>query len=237
MSVVQNHDESAAPETAAQSQFLKIAQELRARRPHLERGAIDPQLMQRVLEIEQGTIGVPGMASLRSAQGDEIERLAVLDQLTEVYNVKTFFKELKDAVKRGLRYHNHVSLGLVAVDGLKELVREYDNLTGDALLRIAANVMRNTIREGDIPARYAAERFAVIFPDTTVAKAAVLADSLRQRIGTQSVSHNWKNLKVTASIGLAAFPLSAERYDELLARAEQALELAIMRGGDRVCVF
>jgi len=237
MSVVQNQDEPQAPESVAQPQFVKIAEELRARRPHLLRAAVDPQTLQRVQEIEQGTIGVPQMASLRSAHGEEIERLAVLDQLTEVYNVKTFFKELRDAVKRALRYHNHVSLGLVTVDGLKELVKEYDSLTGDAILRIAANVLRNGIRESDIPARYASDRFAIIFPDTTVAKAAVLADALRQRIGTQSVSHNWKNLKLTASVGLAAFPLSAERYDELLARAEQALELAIMRGGDRVCVF
>src|SRR4030095_10603409 len=98
------------PEPAAHPQFVKIAQELRARRPHLLRAAVDPQTLQRVQEIEQGTIGQAVMASLRSAHGDEIERLAVLDQLTEVYNVKTFFKELKDAVKRALRYHNHMSL-------------------------------------------------------------------------------------------------------------------------------
>ena len=66
-----------------------------------------------------------------------------------------------------MRYHNHVSLGLVAVDGMKELVREYDSHTGDALLRIAANVMRNSIRESDIPARYTSERFAIIFPTTS----------------------------------------------------------------------
>lgn len=237
MSVAQNQEESAAPEMEAPSQLAKIVQELVALRPHTQRSAVDSQVLERVRGIEQGTLAVPEMASLRSAHGEEIERLAVLDQLTELYNVKTFFKELKDAIKRATRYHRSVSLGLLTVDGLKELAQQYDSLTGDAVLRICGHVIRETIREGDIPARYTADRFGIIFPDTAVSKAAILAESLRQRIGTQAVSHNWKNLKITASIGLAAYPASAQMYDELIARSEQALELAIMRGGDRVCVF
>lgn len=237
MSVAQNEYHSGGPDAGGQSQLAMIVQELRVRRPHLQRAVLDAQMLERVAEIEQATVAAPEMASLRSAHGDEIERLAVLDPLTEVYNVKAFFKELKDALRRGARYHSPVSLGLLAVDGLEELTERFDRLTGEAISRIVGNVIRNTVRESDIPARYTAERFAIVFPETTLARAAVLADRLCQRIGTQAVSHNWKNLKITASVGLAAYPVSGERYDELIAKAGQALDLAVRLGGDHVCAF
>jgi two-component system cell cycle response regulator len=196
---------------------------------------LDSQVLERVKELEQRSLLSNTQATLTSAKTEDLERLALLDSLTELYNSRTFLKELKDEIKRGKRYKRPVSLCMVSIDGFKEINRQYGALTGDAVLKVVAQVLRASIREVDIPARYSAEEFAIIFPETNTSGASVVAERIRQRIGTQAISHNWHNLKVTASIGLATFPTHAREHDELIARSIQALELAVQRGGDRAC--
>jgi len=199
------------------------------------RSQLDNQVLDRVKELEQRTILSQTQQTLGSAKGDELERLALLDTLTELYNSRTFLKELKDELKRAKRYKRPVSLCMVSIDGLKEIARNYGALTSDAVLKVVANVITGCIRDVDVAARYSADEYAIILPETNASGAAIVAERLRQRVGTQGITHNWHNLKVTASVGLASFPAHAREHDELIARATQALELAIQRGGDRAC--
>jgi diguanylate cyclase (GGDEF)-like protein len=200
-----------------------------------QRNALDQQVLDRVKELEQRTILAGTSATLSSAKTEDLERLALLDSLTELYNSRTFIKELKDELKRAQRYKRPVSLCMVGVDGFDDIARQYGPLTADAVLKVLANVVRSSVRDVDIPARYSSDQFAIIFPETNAPGAAIVAERIRQRIGTQAITHNWHNLKVTASLGLASFPAHAREHDELIARGIQALELAIQRGGDRAC--
>jgi diguanylate cyclase (GGDEF)-like protein len=124
---------------------------------------------------------------------------------------------------------------MVTVDNFKDISRQYGALTSDAVLKVIGTVLQGAVRDVDIPARYSAEEFAIIFPETNSSGAQIVAERIRQRIGSQAITHNWHNLKVTASVGLAAFPAHAREHDELVARSIQALEMAMQRGGDRVC--
>jgi len=188
------------------------------------------------LELKQEAVRlVEGEQSLAAVKGEEIERLALLDTLTELYNSRTFYKEIKDELKRAKRYKRPVALCMVAIDGFKDVVRQYGALTSDAVLKVMGNVLRGAIRDVDIPARYSAEEFAIIFPETNASGASIVAERIRQRIGNQSITHNWHNLRVTASVGLAAFPAHAREHDELIEKSVRALELAMQRGGDKVC--
>lgn len=196
---------------------------------------MDNQVIERVKELEQRSLLTNTETRMGAAKGEEIERLALLDTLTELYNSRTFVKEIKDELKRAKRYKRPVALCMITIDGFKDIARQYGALTSDAVLKVIGNVLRGAVRDVDIPARYSAEEFAIIFPETNASGAAIVAERIRQRIATQAITHNWHNLKVTASVGLAAFPAHAREHDELLARSIQALELAIQRGGDRVC--
>lgn len=200
------------------------------------RANVDGQVLDRIKELESRSVLQSAQSTLTSTKGEELERLALLDSLTELYNSRTFLKELKDELKRAKRYKRPVSLVMIAIDGYKEVARQYGALTSDAVLKVIANVLRECIRDVDIPARYSGDEFSLILPETNAAGAAVVAERIRQRVGTQAITHNWNNLKVTASIGLASFPAHAREHDELVARAIQALELSVQRGGDRVCV-
>ncbi len=196
---------------------------------------VPEELRQRVRAAEEQSALESGPARLASAGGQDIERLAVLDNLTELLNTRSFVKELKDEIHRSQRYRRPLSLCMVSIDRFAELVEEHGPLTSDAVLRVVAGVVRQTVRDKDIAAVFSEHEIAVIFPETTTAEAAVIAEQLRDRIGTQAISHNWQQLTITASLGLASFPNHAPDYEELIARTLQAMAVARARGGDRVC--
>ncbi|MBC7996943.1 MAG: GGDEF domain-containing protein [Leptolyngbya sp.] len=196
---------------------------------------MDSQVLERVKELEQRSLLTTTENRMSAVKGEEIERLALLDTLTELYNSRTFMKEIKEELKRAKRYKRPVALCMVTVDNFKDISRQYGALTSDAVLKVIGTVLQGAIRDVDIPARYSAEEFAIIFPETNSSGAQIVAERIRQRIGSQAITHNWHNLKVTASVGLAAFPAHAREHDELVARSVQALEMAMQKGGDRVC--
>jgi two-component system cell cycle response regulator len=198
------------------------------------RAYMDNQVIERVKELEQRSLLTAGNANLSNATGEDIEKLALLDTLTELYNSRTFMKEVKDELKRAKRYKRPVSLCMVAVDGFKDIQRSYGALTSDAVLKVIGGVLRGAIRDVDIPARYSADEFAIILPETNASGAAIVAERIRNRVASHGITHNWHNLKVTTSIGVAAFPTHAREHDELMSRSVQALELAMQRGGDQV---
>jgi diguanylate cyclase (GGDEF)-like protein len=199
------------------------------------RSFMDNQVLERVKELEQRSMLTNTETRMGAAKGEEIERLALMDTLTELYNSRTFLKEIKDELKRAKRYKRPVAVCMISIDNFRDIHKQYGALTSDAVLKIIGGVLQGAIRDVDIPARYSGEEFSIILPETNSAGAAIVAERIRQRIAAQTISHNWHNLKVTASLGLAAFPAHAREHDELVNKSIQALEMAMQRGGDRVC--
>jgi two-component system, cell cycle response regulator len=201
------------------------------------RQAVDSQVLERVRELESRSLLQTTQTNMTTTKADELEKLALLDSLTELFNSRTLIKELKDELKRAKRYKRPVSLLVIEIDGHKEIQRQFGALTSDAVLKVVSGILKDCVRDVDVAARYSGDQFAIVLPETNAAGAAVVAERIRQRVGQQAITHNWNNLKVTASIGLASFPAHAREHDELIARSVQALELAVNRGGDRVCAI
>lgn len=191
-------------------------------------------VLERVRDLERMGNPAQQTATIASARSEDIERLTLIDPLTELYNYRTFLKELKAELSRSKRYKHSVALAILSIDDFDDVTRQYGQLTGDAVLKVVANVLRGALRELDIPARYTAHQFTIILPQTHAAGASLVAERIRQRIGNQAITHNWQSFSVTASIGVAACPAHANEYDELTACATEALDFAIARGGDRV---
>jgi diguanylate cyclase (GGDEF)-like protein len=198
------------------------------------RAYMDNQVIERVKELEQRSLLTS--SALSAANGEDIEKMALLDSLTELYNSRTFMKEMKDELKRAKRYKRPVSLCMVSVDGFKDITRSYGALTSDAVLKVIGGVLKSAIRDVDIPSRFSSDEFAIILPETNAAGAAIVAERIRSRVANHGITHNWHNLKVTTSVGLAAFPTHARESEELLSRTVQALETAVQKGGDVVVI-
>jgi len=135
---------------------------------------------------------------------------------------------------RAKRYGHPCSLVMMSVDGYEDLSQQFGPLTAEAIQKIVSNAIRSALREVDVAARYNAWQYAMILPLTNAAGASMVGERIRQRVGNQAIVHNWQNFSVTASVGVATFPDHASEYDELIACSMEALETALIRGGDRV---
>jgi len=215
--------------------FTRVLSDLKQHRPQLaERIAANSSVLERVRDYEKQTALVTKQVSLAAAKGEDIEKLALLDPITELYNHRAFVKELKAELARAKRYKHPASLVLLSVDGYDDLASQFGPLTAEAIQKIVSHAIRSALREVDVASKYNQWQYAVILPQTNAAGASLVGERMRLRVGNQAINHNGQNFSVTVSVGVATFPDHADEYDILIACAIEALETALMRGGDRV---
>jgi diguanylate cyclase (GGDEF)-like protein len=162
----------------------------------------------------------------------EVERRARTDQLTGLFNRRHFDEEIKRL--KVLRNPVSCSLVIADVDFFKKVNDTYGHDGGDAVLRAVAATFREGIREQDVCARFGGEEIAVLLPSTPTGGAVELAERLRQALERRVIRHAGKEIRVTASFGVANFPESARTWEALFAVADKALYEAKRDGRNRV---
>jgi diguanylate cyclase (GGDEF)-like protein len=220
----------------AESKMQQVLLALKRSRGIAENGyAGNPEILARVKAYEQSSVAADQTPST-AMRPDDLDRLALLDPLTELHSHRAFLKELRAELKRAARYKYAIALCMFNVDGFDGVTQQYGQLTGDAVLKVVASVLKGSRSENDLAAMYGAPLFAWAMPKTDLSSAALIAEKVRQKIGNQAITHNWQNFSVTTSVGIASFPEHAHEYDELIARATEVMQQAMERGGDRVIV-
>jgi two-component system, cell cycle response regulator len=168
---------------------------------------------------------------------ERLERLAITDGLTGLYNHRHFRENLQQEFDRASRYKLPLSCLIIDVDDFKMLNDTYGHLVGDGVLKeIAARTMK-CIRKSDLVARYGGEEFVVIMPQTGHDGAVVEGERIRDIIAAtpfQDVPHEHP---VTISGGISVLEhdtmLNAE---DLLRTADQALYEAKRNGKNKVVI-
>jgi diguanylate cyclase (GGDEF)-like protein len=163
-----------------------------------------------------------------------VKRQAITDELTQLSNRRRFTETLAVEVRRAERFGDPVSLVLADLDNFKQINDRYGHQTGDEVLRRFADVLRENVRDFDLPVRYGGEEFAVLLPETGLDGAEQLARRLQTallRLRLPEISGD--RPPVTASFGVAAFP-AARSAEELLSAADGALYRAKAAGKNRV---
>jgi diguanylate cyclase (GGDEF)-like protein len=177
-----------------------------------------------------------------AALNAELERLAVRDPLTGVYNRRHLEQRLAEETDRARRYGQPLTVILCDVDHFKKVNDTHGHAAGDEVLRNVAKLIGRTIRRVDLLARFGGEEFVVVAPATDAAGARVLAERLRAAVAAMPVlttngSGMHVALRVTASFGVATArgadqtPAAAH---ELVAAADLALYRAKANGRNRV---
>jgi diguanylate cyclase (GGDEF)-like protein len=159
---------------------------------------------------------------------EAVQRQAVTDGLTGLFNHRRFQEVLAAEVERTRRFPDQ-TLGLVLldIDNFKSVNDTYGHQTGDEVIRGVARVLRETSREIDAPSRYGGEELAVVLPGTDLEGAYDMAE--RVRAGIEALEFpvgedtNASVLKVTASFGAAAAAGAAAAGTGLIAAADAAL--------------
>ncbi|GAB4536379.1 MAG: hypothetical protein Tsb0014_24100 [Pleurocapsa sp.] len=178
---------------------------------------------------------------LKSAN-QQLQQLALLDPLTQVFNRRYFDQQL-DLEWRRLRRNTSSPLSLVMcdVDCFKLYNDTYGHQQGDECLQQVAQTISQIIkRPADILARYGGEEFIIALPDTPQAGAIKIAESMRSAVKNLNIPHvnSTVDSVVTISLGVAsAIPDRNNHPAMLIESADQGLYLAKSRGRDRLAVY
>jgi len=159
-----------------------------------------------------------------------LERIAVTDPLTGIYNARHFHIAIEAQVKAAAEAGRPLSLLLIDVDCLNRVNEAYGRREGDeALAGLAKLLMANT-RASDFVARCGGDEFAVVLPNCAARQALVLADRLRRVVEERRLGDG-----LAVSVGVATFPTDAAGDRELINVTQQACYLAQRLGGNTVC--
>ena len=163
---------------------------------------------------------------------------SITDGMTKLFIHRYFQARLDEEIIRARRYQNPLSLIMLDVDHFKSFNDTYGHQMGDIVLMGVAEVVKTMIRNNiDIPARYGGEEFAVILPETDIDGAYRLAERIRIEIEKKEFTHNSRPVNVTASLGIAAYPIHANAKLDLIAKADLALYKSKKNGRNRVSVY
>jgi diguanylate cyclase (GGDEF)-like protein len=167
-----------------------------------------------------------------------LEKLAITDYLTGIYNIRYFYHRIVQEFSRSQRYASPISCLMLDIDHFKKINDVYGHKIGDQVLREFATVLKKHSRKSDVLARYGGEEFILLLPETPPDGAAAEAE----RIRTYIKDHRFKSLKggrtITVSVGIATYPDPRIRtYDDLISCADTALFTAKNSGRNQVSVY
>jgi diguanylate cyclase (GGDEF)-like protein len=166
--------------------------------------------------------------ALGSERAEWFDRLAHIDQLTGLANRHTLDRILELEVARAGRQGAPLSIAILEIDRFAEIQKAGGNAASDRALKRAAQILAETVRLVDTIGRYGNEQFALVAPGPD---GLVVCERLVRGIATLPPV---EGIDISASTGMASFPLDGRTPEELLGAAEKAMLSARQAGGDRV---
>jgi diguanylate cyclase (GGDEF)-like protein len=163
--------------------------------------------------------------------------LAITDELTGLFNRRYFYLRIQEEIQRSARYDTGFCLGLLDLDGFKELNRLHGHLVGDEVLSQVCGILHKNLRGVDLAARYGGDEIVLLFPETGPEEALRILTRLQTTVHeTVFVGKDGIPVKLGFCAGLAQFPYDGHRSDELIQRADEALLEAKRSGNSRIVV-
>lgn len=156
------------------------------------------------------------------------------DVLTGLFNRRSFDSTLEVEVLRAIRYRRPLSVVLFDVDRFKSINDGYGHAAGDAVLRSIAQILSERTRRSDGLFRIGGDELALILPETSLDRAAAVAELYRELVASARFGPPDAPVGVTVSFGAAELAQGMERPDDLLRVADRRLYAAKAAGGDRV---
>jgi diguanylate cyclase (GGDEF)-like protein len=163
-----------------------------------------------------------------------LEKQALQDALTGVYNRRAFDLRIQEEMYRYQRYGQHFSLLVIDLDHFKKVNDSFGHTTGDQCLQEVTRRMKLALRRSDCLARYGGEEFAVILPGTDGGKALAVAEKLRKIVEKTRFLYKGKQIPLTVSIGVTQVGGSDKTSTDVFERADRALYRAKAQGRNRV---
>jgi len=165
---------------------------------------------------------------------ERMKELAIIDELTGIYNRRFFYMAANKEIERSKRYKKALSLILIDIDHYKDVNDHYGHMAGDKVLQKITQYIQKELRSADIFARYGGEEFLILLSDTTGQDAVLVAERIRTTIKNLHVRYNEEEITVTISLGVTQMTAERNTLQELIAVVDQALYGAKQKGRNRV---
>ena len=164
----------------------------------------------------------------------KLEKLAITDGLTKLYNLRHFYNQLEIEIDRSNRYGHILALLLLDIDHFKVYNDTYGHLEGDKVLIRLGQIIKSCLRTMDSAYRYGGEEFTIILPETTGEEANNVANRLKTAVELECfLPEPGKIYTITISIGVTEYSKS-EQISEFILRADKAMYKSKAKGRNRI---
>lgn len=199
--------------------------ENRIRKEHEERLAhltetLEQQVQERTMELKNET--------------QRAERLAYTDTLTGLNNRRAFYENsfiIDQKAREALCTYAVIALD---IDNFKIINDTHGHAVGDEVLQRLAKIITETLDVSDINGRIGGDEFTITLHDTSVQDAMTLAQNMCVEISNLSLYKNDSHIPVTASFGVSAYHINSTSFEDILAKADEALYQAKTSGRNKV---
>ncbi len=235
---VRGGDLAARVHMKGSSEVARLGQSFDAMTAELERHTHDLQelVLERTDELGKANEElVATMAKLRAAN-TQLEQLARTDSLTGLPNVRHLKEALPFYFELARRGDRPLAFAMIDVDHFKHYNDTQGHPEGDKVLRELAKLFLQRVRQTDITCRYGGEEFAVLFLDTGLEEAALVAEALRRKVAYHEFPFGAEQPEGCLSVSVGVAELTADMLEpmDLVTRADQALYAAKHQGRNRV---
>lgn len=209
-----------------------LSSELEARNIELQdlNVNLEKKVEERTREVGEINIILKQEIKERKKAESELIKISTVDTLTNVANRFKFNNEIEKSLNKLSRYSGDMSLILLDLDHFKNINDNYGHDVGDEVLKIAANLITETIRKSDLVARWGGEEFVVLLPNTKIQNAIKFAERLRRKMEAYKFPID---KQVTCSLGVTSYSKDDDSIT-LLKKADEALYKAKETGRNKV---
>ena len=159
---------------------------------------------------------------------DQVSRLAASDSLTGLANHRRLLEAMDNEIQRSRRTGREFAVLLFDLDGLKKINDKYGHLTGSRAIKRLGNVLRNSSRTIDTPARFGGDEFALVLPEAGGHEAEQAASRICEQLALDG-----EEPFVSVSVGQAVYPSDGTSIEQLLGAADSALYKMKRRGAGK----
>jgi diguanylate cyclase (GGDEF)-like protein len=161
---------------------------------------------------------------------EEVQRLAVTDPLTDLYNRHKLQDTLAIEMERAHRYQRPLSIIMVDVNELKAINDTYGHKAGDEALKCVGSAIQRSIRKVDLATRFGGDEFVLVLPEADCHEAKAVAERIAQEID----SANFEPGNLTVSLGVAQWSPSYQSMDHFIDAVDNAMYKAKRSSSEKV---
>ncbi len=170
-------------------------------------------------------------------QNDELKILAEIDPLTDCYNRRAFQKHSDEVFAIACDQDTNLCCIMLDIDHFKSVNDNFGHQTGDEVIKLVANIIRENLRETDIVGRYGGEEFCLILPDIDNETSLRIGERIRVSVMNSSEYRLIGIEGATISLGLSSIKDGVNNSTEMIDLADKALYYAKNNGRNRVAVW